>query len=200
MKAIFGLGNIEQEYKNTRHNIGFTIMDWLMKDSFSPTFNTNQTLNTLQEERSSHAATNQKWREEAKLNALIARNGNILFIKPTNSMNNSGNCVKKIMGYYKILPTDILVIHDDIDQKIGNYKLIKNGGSGGHNGVEDIFKKLKTKEFRRLKIGIAPKVYEPSKHKAINFILKKFNKEEIEDLRIIFKKELRIIITEFIFS
>ena len=163
MKLIVGLGNIGEEYINTRHNIGFMFLDYLVSH-----LNLNDYKNNL------------------KLNCLIAKTKDYIFIKPTTYMNDSGNAVQKVKNYYSLKLNDILVIHDDIDQILGNYKFVHKGGSGGHRGVESIKKCLNTDEFNRIKIGIAPEFYNPSVHKAEDFVLKKFTNAELLNTHKIF--------------
>lgn len=176
MKAIFGLGNVGEEYLNTRHNVGFLCIDYFLNIQ-SPIFDNNK-----------------------KLNALIYKNNEVVFVKPTSFMNKSGEVVKKVCDFYGIDINNILVIHDDIDQKIGSFKLVTNGGSGGQKGVESIVSVFKTKEFARLKIGIAPEIYNPSLHKAEDFVLKRFSNEELEVLNNLFKTTIKDKIEQFLNS
>ncbi|PIR43109.1 aminoacyl-tRNA hydrolase [candidate division WWE3 bacterium CG10_big_fil_rev_8_21_14_0_10_32_10] len=178
MKAIFGLGNFDTIYNNTRHNVGFGLVDMYTKEfyselSFSP---------------------------KKSLQCTLLNAPNVIFVKPLTYMNESGSCVKKVCDYFDIKIDDIMVIHDDIDQKIGSFKYIKTGGSGGHKGIFDIIQKLNTNEFDRLKIGIAPDFYDPSKHKAEDFVLKKFSSSEINTLNNVYDMYLIALIKDFITS
>jgi len=135
MKLIIGLGNPGEEYKKTRHNAGFLALDELVSS------NKYQVLST-----------------QLKFNAEIS-NGTIdsekiILAKPQTFMNNSGEAVKAIIDYYKIKPEDIIVIHDDLDILLGEYKISKNKNSGGHKGVQSIIDYLGTKDFMRIRIGI----------------------------------------------
>ena len=157
MKLIVGLGNPGDEYKNTRHNIGFRYID-LMSKSLNIT----------------------SFRE--KFNGLYARDKymgeDIILLKPLSYMNLSGEVVVKFLDYFKIKPEDVLIIHDDLDMPLGRIKLKENGSSGGHNGIKNIILNLNTEKFKRLKIGIA-------KNKDIetkDYVLGHFQKEEIEKL------------------
>lgn len=168
MKLIVGLGNIGEEYDNTRHNVGFMALDSYLG--------------------------NVKWSENKK--ALIYKNNNesenVIFIKPTTYMNLSGDAVSYYMNYYKIDVKDLLVIHDDMDLEIGTIRLKFDSSSGGHNGVKDIINHLGTKKFLRLKIGIS----KPKDNK-IDYVLSKFGKNEKEILASEFLKTNEII-DEFI--
>lgn len=151
MKLIIGLGNPGKEYNNTRHNIGFMLIDEYLSNknvSWSPKFNglyTNLNIN----------------------------NEKIYFLKPQTYMNLSGECVREFMNYFKITPEDILVIQDDLDLPLGKYRLKYNSSDGGHNGIKSIINNLKTKEFARLKIGISEAKFDTK-----NYVLGHFNNEE----------------------
>lgn len=153
MKLIVGLGNPGKEYENTRHNIGFDIIDkYLRKENIEIKKN--------------------------KFNGLYAESNinseKVIFLKPQKYMNLSGEVVRKYIDFFKIKPENILVIHDDLDQALGKIKLKQNSSSGGHNGIKNIELNLGTKNYKRLKIGI-------SNNKSIDtkdYVLGKINKEE----------------------
>ncbi len=154
MKLIVGLGNPGKQYENTRHNVGFMMID---------TYIENKNLGSFTQK-------NNGLYLKSKIN-----NEDIIFLKPQSYMNLSGEVVKKYVDYFKIDIDNILVISDDLDLLIGNFKLKLNGSSGGHNGLKNIECNLKTKNYKRLKIGI-------SNNKSIDtkdYVLSKFNKEEI---------------------
>ena len=130
MKLVVGLGNPGKEYKNTRHNIGFMVLDnYLGKVKFKSKF-------------------------EAYIYSKEIYGEQVLFLKPLTYMNLSGLSVRKAMDYYKIDIDDILIIQDDLDIELGTYKIKKNSSSGGHNGIKSIISELKSDKFARLKIGI----------------------------------------------
>lgn len=136
MKAIIGLGNPGLEYENTRHNIGFIIVD-LIKDI----------LNISQENK--------------KFDGLFSMKNEWILFKPCSFMNLSGIPVMKLLQFYKVSLNDILVIHDDLDLPLGRIKVKKGGGSGGHNGIRSIDKMLGV-EYFRLRIGIGKPAYNVS--------------------------------------
>ena len=154
MKLIVGLGNPGKEYENTRHNIGFMVLDDYLG--------------------------NVKWSN--KFNALyyesVLNGEKVIFVKPLTFMNNSGNAVGEFVRYFNINIEDILIIQDDLDEAIGLYKLKVNSSSGGHNGIKSIIASLGSQSFPRLKIGIG------SAHadEAIDYVLGKFSKGEMEIL------------------
>lgn len=146
MKLVVGLGNFGKQYDYTRHNVGFIVLDNYLKDV--------------------------AWKE--KFNALYYIKGDICFIKPLTYMNNSGDAVVAFKNYYKIDIKDILVIQDDLDMKVGTYKVKNNSSDGGHNGIKSIINRLGSNGFARLKIGIL----NDTKNDVIDFVLGKFSKEE----------------------
>lgn len=133
MKLIVGLGNPGSEYQDTRHNIGFMTIDKLAKELTSEVVS---------------------WKEHGTGNALVARVGEVLLVKPITFMNNSGIAVSSIMRYYKLNPSDVWIIHDDMDLPIGKIRIRSKGSSGGHRGIDSIIKELKTDTFVRFRLGI----------------------------------------------
>jgi len=133
MKLIVGLGNPGGEYKDTRHNIGFMVVEKLAKElgDNSPV-----------------------WNEEEKFKSLLVKISDVLLVKPITSMNNSGLAVQPLMKFYKLEPLDVWVIHDDIDLPLGKIRIRKGGGSAGHHGVESITKELGSDGFIRFRLGV----------------------------------------------
>ncbi len=139
-KLIIGLGNPDEQYQNTFHNAGYLTTDYFIK------------------KLNGKAAKPEDW-ETGPKNFIFLKTSGIIFVKPTVYMNESGKAVSEAAKYFsgflkKVRPEQILVIHDDIDIELGNFKLSFNKNSAGHKGVESIIKALKTKEFWRLRIGI----------------------------------------------
>ena len=158
MKLIVGIGNPGKSYENTRHNIGFMVVDAYLGDV------------SYQE----------------KFNALYAKKiidgETVYFLKPLTYVNNSGQAVAAFMKYFNIDIKDLLVIHDDLDEEVGKYKLKINSSSGGHNGIKSIISHLNSQAFLRLKIGINSKY----RRDTIDFVLGKLSKGEME----VFKSNL----------
>ena len=154
MKLIVGLGNPGKEYDNTRHNIGFMILDNYLGDV--------------------------KYTE--KFDGLIYEknyNGEkVIFLKPQTFMNNSGMSVVKVVNYYNIDVHDILIIHDDLDLDFNTIKIKSNSSSGGHNGIKSIINNLGSQEFDQFKFGISNEY----KNNIIDFVLGKFSKEELSNI------------------
>ena len=153
MKLIVGLGNPGKEYKNTRHNVGFDVIDEYLKKY-------NQNVN--------------KSKFEGMYSELIINGEKVIFLEPQKYMNLSGEVVRKYVDYFKINIEDILVIQDDLDQELGKIKLKQNSSSGGHNGIKNIEMNLGTKNYKRLKIGISNDKTIDTK----NYVLNKFSIQE----------------------
>ena len=134
IKLIVGLGNPGQEYEETRHNVGFWLLDelaWQWKATF---------------------------KDEKKFFGQVARvshnGGDVWLFKPMTFMNRSGQAVGALAQFYKIKPEEILVVHDELDIPCGRIKFKLGGGNGGHNGLKDIQARLGTPNFYRLRLGI----------------------------------------------
>ena len=159
MKLIVGLGNIGREYENTRHNIGFMVVDELAK-KLGVSFG--------KEDRSAYCA---EYRAPEK----------ILIIKPTTYMNLSGFAVGAYANFYHIDPEDIIVISDDMDLPVGNLRIRRKGSAGGHNGLKSIAAHLGTSDFPRFQSGIGHP--ERNNKAVVNHVLHPFvgeDKEKIE--------------------
>lgn len=134
MKLIVGLGNPGKEYDNTRHNIGFLLLDKFLE---------KQNLK-LDSEKFGGIYLKTKF-----------KNNDVILLKPQKYINLSGEVIRKFIDYYKINIDDIFVIVDDLNLPIGSLKLKIKGSSGGHNGLKNIEQHLGTANYRRLKIGIS---------------------------------------------
>ena len=151
IKLIVGLGNPGDKYEATRHNAGFWFVD--------------QTA----------VQTNTKMALDAKFFGAIGKlNQDTWLLKPTTFMNGSGKAVAALANYYKILPAEILVAHDELDLPTGTAKLKLGGGRSG-NGIKDIIAALGTENFWRLRIGIG---HPGDKHEVVNYVLKAPLKDE----------------------
>ncbi len=166
MRVIIGLGNPGAEYADTRHNIGFMFIDKIKEIwNFS------------------------EWEFNKKFDAEIVK-GNIeenevILAKPQTFMNLSGDSVRAILDFYKLMPEDILVIQDDLDIAIGKYKVATDSSSAGHHGIEDIIEKIGTQKFRRIRVGIGEATNEgviKCRLGAHDFVLGKFSEEEMEKI------------------
>ncbi|MGB7250715.1 MAG: aminoacyl-tRNA hydrolase [Phormidesmis sp.] len=134
-RLIVGLGNPGAKYDRTRHNVGFEIIDAFAKSYPSVSLVENKRFQGIAGE---------------------FRNGcdRTVLLKPLTFMNNSGRAVRAVLDWYKLAPSSVLVVYDDMDLPVGKLRLRLSGGAGGHNGMKSIISHLGTKEFPRLRIGI----------------------------------------------
>lgn len=165
MKLIVGLGNPDKEYDKTRHNVGFMVID-----NYLGSVNWSNKFNALYCEK-------------------VINGEKIIFVKPITYMNNSGNAVGEFVRYFNIDNKDILVIQDDLDLNVGDYKLKMHSSSGGHNGIKSIIASLGNQDFPRLKVGIGS----VKKDEVIDYVLGKFSKSELEVLNELFNTFDKII-------
>jgi len=164
IKLIVGLGNPGKEYTKTRHNAGFLFLDYLC-ESF---------------------LTENKFKSE--VSSININSKKILTTKPLTYMNSSGEAVLAISQFYKINPEEILVVHDDLDIKLGEYKLQFNKGPKVHNGILSIENMLSSSEFWRLRIGIDNRDGELRKNiSGSDYVLGRFTQEELDVLAQTFK-------------
>jgi PTH1 family peptidyl-tRNA hydrolase len=172
---ITGLGNPGEKYKNTRHNVGFEILDYLAEDVFGLEFSFNKKINAF-------------------LCDFVKDGKKYFFLKPATYMNNSGQAVSRIMSYYNISLENILVIQDDIDIDLGKVKISQNSGSAGHKGIISIMEELGSKNFKRLRVGIRIQNQEIP---AERFVLQKMSKEELEKINSI-KEDIFSLVEDFL--
>jgi len=156
IKLIVGLGNPGSKYIKTRHNAGFLFLDRAFADEVD------------------------KWvldsRFEAYTASVSVAGCELSLLKPHTFMNRSGQSVGKFARYYKLLPEQVLVVHDELDFDVGVAKLKKGGGHAGHNGLRDIISHLGSGDFYRLRLGIG----RPSAEKAVvNYVLSEPASDEL---------------------
>ena len=152
-RLIVGLGNPGGEYEETRHNLGFWFVDRLAGELGVPL-----------------AA-------QSKFRGIVGRRGDLWLLKPTTFMNRSGLSVLSLANFYKILPDEILVVHDELDLPPGGIRIKQGGGNGGHNGLKDIQSHLGTPDFWRLRLGIG---HPGDRNEVIGYVLKPPRREERE--------------------
>lgn len=157
MKLIVGLGNPGKKYDNTRHNIGFMLVDkYLSNPGYKDKFN-------------------------ADYYKTVIFGEDVIFIKPKTYMNLSGDSVLKFVKYYDVDINNVLVIQDDLDMIVGTFKLKRSSSAGGHNGIKSVISNLNTNEFARLKIG----VLNETKSDTIDFVLGSFSKDDLNKINLI---------------
>ena len=159
MYLIIGLGNPEEEYSKTRHNMGFNA------------------INKIAEQ---YGIKVNKSKFQGLYESAIIEGQKVMLIKPQTYMNLSGECIKQFVDFYKIPNEDILVIYDDMDIEPGKIKIRKKGGAGGHNGMKSIIKILGTEEFARIRTGIGRPEHSGDD---INYVIGAIPEEEIPKLQ-----------------
>lgn len=148
MRLVVGLGNPGKEFENTRHNLGFFLVDLLKKEIAGP---------------------------------------GVVFFKNSSFINEAGKEIKKTIGWHKISLEDVLVIHDDFDLELGQFKLQSNRSSAGHKGVQSLIDELGSKDFSRLRVGISPP---PLGIEANDYVLGRFSPPEQQILDSIYPQIL----------
>ena len=176
MYIIAGLGNPTREYQNTRHNIGFDVIDKLA-DSYGITV------------------------LEKKHKALVGKgiiNGEkVILAKPQTYMNLSGESIRELVDYYKVdEETELIIIYDDISLDVGQLRIRKKGSAGGHNGIKSIIQHLGTESFLRIKMGVGEK---PKGYDLADYVLGHFKKEEriiMDESSILAMKAIELMVRE----
>lgn len=161
IKLIVGLGNIGEEYENTRHNVGFLFIDYLL-DKYE-----------IIDEKEDFFGKYYK----IKIGAGFAYLG-----KPYTYMNLSGQFVLSISNFFKIYPQNILIAYDDVSFNPGEFKIKKSGSSGGQKGMENIIRRMGTDKIKRFKIGIGKDTRIPIQ----KYVLGKLTRNETYKLRMVF--------------
>ena len=154
-KLIVGLGNPGDKYFETKHNVGFMLVDKLCKD-----LNLKFTVDKI---------------FQAEISSTFLNGEKIYFIKPTTFMNESGKAVNALLTYYGLDIEDLLVIYDDLDMEVGKIRLRSKGSAGGHNGIKSIIKHIGSQEFKRIKIGIGRP---QNGMTVVHHVLGKFDKDD----------------------
>jgi len=158
MYLIVGLGNPEEEYSKTRHNMGFNAINKIAKKY-------NIEVN--------------KSKFQGLWESAIIEGKKAILIKPQTYMNLSGNCIQEFVNFYKIEKENIIVVYDDMDIEPGIIKVRKQGGPGGHNGMKSIIQMLGTEQFSRVRIGIGRPKHNGDE---INYVIGAIPQEEIPKL------------------
>ena len=159
MYLIVGLGNPENEYSHTRHNMGFDTINQIAKN------------NNIQ-------ITKNKFKGLCE--STIIQNQKVILLKPQTYMNLSGESVKEVAEFYNLKPEEIIVIYDDIDIEKGHIKIRKKGGAGSHNGMKSVVEELQSTDFARIRVGIGQPEF---KSDMINYVIGKVPQEEQEILQ-----------------
>ncbi len=153
-KVLVGLGNPGRQYRDNRHNVGWMALD------------------RVADIRGVHA-------EQERYEAMTARCGNLLLLKPLTYMNRSGRSVSRALKVEQIDLSNLLVIMDDVDLAVGSVRLRDSGSSGGHRGLESVIQQVGTEQVARLRLGVGPC---PSYMSTSDFVLSDFSEDETEEL------------------
>jgi len=150
-RLVVGLGNPGGEYEDNRHNLGFWFVDRLARELKVPLA------------------------PQGKFFGHVGRLDDLWLLKPTTFMNRSGQAVVALARFYKIMPDEILIVHDELDLQPGVIRLKQGGGNGGHNGLKDIQAHLTTPDFWRLRLGVG---HPGDRNEVVNYVLKAPRREE----------------------
>ena len=174
MKLIVGLGNPGDKYTKTRHNVGFIIADWLQSSVYS----------------------SDTWEENKKFQAIVCKPSavGVILAKPQTFMNSSGVAVKSLYNFYKISTSDLWIIHDDLDIRLGDYKIQKGVGPKLHNGIESIEKELRTKDFWRVRVGVDDRELN-NRVPGDEYVLQNFSEEEKATISIVIENIIQDLIS-----
>jgi PTH1 family peptidyl-tRNA hydrolase len=160
MNILVGLGNPGRKYSDTKHNFGFWVLNRFAEKN-SLTF------------------------QAGKGDYLLAKKGDLICIKPTSFMNNSGMPVLDLKQFFKVEPEQFLVVYDDIDLPLGTIRFRDGGGTGGHKGIESIIYQAQNEKFNRLRIGIAT---DDDMRPAERYVLSPFRDEQKESVNEMIEK------------
>ena len=163
-RLIVGLGNPGETYRDTRHNIGFMVLDEIA--------------------RRMGAA----FREEKRWCGLVAKFTGGYLLKPLTFMNDSGRSVQSVGHFYKASPAQTLVVYDDVDLPLGRLRFRTSGSAAGHNGIRSLISALGSDEFPRLKVGISPADGRPAGDRMVGHVLGKFSAEEKPALQTVIQR------------
>ncbi|WP_317889886.1 aminoacyl-tRNA hydrolase [Sutcliffiella deserti] len=158
MKVFVGLGNPGRQYEQTRHNIGFMVIDELAD----------------------------RWNislSQSKFKGIygqgIVNGEKVLLVKPLTYMNLSGECVRPLLDFYKLEAEDVVIVYDDLDLPVGKLRLRQKGSAGGHNGIKSLILHLQTQNFNRIRMGID----RPTNGQSVSdYVLGRFSQEEQPDI------------------
>lgn len=158
MKLVVGLGNPGRKYVGTRHNIGFAVLAGLA---------------------SRHQADRAKLKYEAEVTEILLGDERVMLLAPQTYMNASGRSVHAAVGFFRLMPEDVLVICDDMNLPLGKLRLRKSGSAGGQKGLKNILDQLGTENVPRLRIGVGSP---PAGINGADYVLRSFAKSELDEV------------------
>lgn len=169
MYIVVGLGNPGKQYENTRHNVGFNVIDILSKE---------------------YGISVTKIKHKALIGEGRIGTEKVILVKPQTYMNLTGETLIDIYKYYKVDLSNIIVIYDDIDLEVGKIRIRKKGSGGTHNGMRSITKCLGSTDFPRIRVGVSkPRLGQD----LADFVLSRFRKEEAENIENGLEKSYRAV-------
>lgn len=169
-RLIVGLGNPGNDYRDTRHNVGFMVMDEVAR------------------------RMGIEFQNEKRWKSLVARSGSTVLIKPQTYMNASGEAASAVAHFFKVPPTETLVVFDDVDLSLGTLRMRPGGSAGGHNGIRSLISHLSTDQFPRLKLGIGSVSGRPAGHKMSGHVLGRFTESERPEVAIMIDRAADAVI------
>lgn len=169
-RLIVGLGNPGETYRDTRHNIGFMVLDEIAR------------------------RLGVSFREEKRWVGLVAKFSGGYLLKPLTFMNDSGRSVQAVGHFYKTKPEQTLVVYDDVDLPLGRLRFRANGSAAGHNGIRSLISAFGTQDFPRLKVGISPMEGRPVGERMVGHVLGHFRTEELPVLQSVIQRAADAVI------
>jgi peptidyl-tRNA hydrolase, PTH1 family len=155
VKLVIGLGNPGREYDHTRHNVGFEVLDELV--------------------RRTEATLRRSWTVPAWTGKVEIEGEGVLLVKPRTFMNRSGQAIAAMMRKRGLKPADVIVVLDDLELPCGRIRIRKQGGAGGHKGLQSVIQALGADDFVRVRVGIGPR---PAGEELVEHVLARFTAEE----------------------
>lgn len=169
-RLIVGLGNPGNDYRDTRHNVGFMVIDEVAR------------------------RMGVEFQNEKRWKSLVARSGGTVLMKPQTYMNASGEAASAVAHFFKLQPAETLVVFDDVDLPLGTLRMRPGGSAGGHNGIRSLIAHLSTDQFPRLKLGISGTSGRPAGHKMSGHVLGRFTEDERPELAIMIDRAADAVI------
>lgn len=170
MFIIAGLGNPGSKYEDTRHNVGFDVIDRISKEY--------------------HIAVDTR-KHRSLIGKGVIDGVKVILAKPQTFMNLSGESIRELVDYYKVdEATELIVIYDDISLDVGQLRIRKKGSAGGHNGIKNIIAHLGHDVFMRVKVGVGEK---PKGYDLADYVLGHFSKEEKEKMEVAYEKAVQAV-------
>ena len=174
-RIVVGLGNPGPEYAGNRHNLGFHVVDLLAEQ---------------QRARFKKGARGFADVVETRIGGVDGER--VVLAKPRSYMNESGGRVKAVLGFYKVAPEQLIVVHDELDIPFGSVRLKVGGGAGGHNGIRSVDSALGTPEYARVRVGIGRP---PGRMEPADFVLRDFSAAERKELPLLIERGADAVLT-----